>query len=80
MKYMMTIERMNNSSKKDFDSINDIPTWDKVRQILRNGLDQWTIKVHVYKWSSNDRCLGHICVTMGNLWNVLSYGTDKILK
>lgn len=75
MTYSLIIEHSNGDPKH----IKDIATWDKVRQILRSGLDQWTIKVHIYKWSKNDRCLGYKCVTMGNLWNVLSYGTDKIL-
>ena len=73
--YSMTFERQHS----DPTFKNDIPTWDKVREILRSGLDQWTIKVHIYKFSSNHRCLGHKCVTMSNLWNVLSYGTDKVL-
>ena len=77
MKYSLTIEK---SNSRYYTYKNGIPTWDKVCEILRSGLDQWTTKVYIYKWSSNDRCLGHKCVTMGNLWNVLSYGTDKVLK
>ena len=76
MRYSMTFERQHSDPSYK----NDIPTWYKVREILRNGLDQWTIRVQIYKWSSNNRCLGHKCVTMGNLWNVLSYGTDKVLR
>lgn len=75
MKYGMIIEHKNSDPKH----INDIATWDEVLNILRNGLDQWTIKVHIYKWSKNDRCLGSKCVTMGNLWEVCWDGTDKVL-
>ena len=75
MKYGIIIEH-NNSDPKH---INDIATWDDVLDILRNGLDQWTIKVHIYKWSKNDRCLGHRCVTMGNLYFVAGSPTDKVL-
>lgn len=75
MKYGMIIE-YNNSDPKH---INDIATWGDVLDILRNRLDQWTIKVHIYKWSSNDRCLGHRCVTMGNLWDIANSANDKVL-
>ena len=75
MKYSMTIE-YNNSDPK---YINDITTWGDVLDTLRHRLDQWVIKVHIYKWSSNNRCLGSRCVTMGNLYFVAGSPTDKIL-
>lgn len=75
MKYGMIIEYKNSDPKH----INDIATWDDVLDTLRHRLDQWTIKVHIYKWSKNDRCLGHRCVTMGNLYFVANSPTDKIL-
>ena len=59
--------------------INDIKTWDEVLDYLRNKLDQWTIGVHIHKYSSNDRLLGERNVTMGNLWEVANSLTDKIL-
>ena len=71
----MIIEYKNSDPKH----INDIATWDDVLDTLRHRLDQWTIKVHIYKWSKNDRCLGHRCVTMGNLYFVANSPTDKIL-
>lgn len=75
MKYSMTIE-YNNSDPK---YINDIAIWGDVLDTLRHRLDQWTIRVHIYKWSSNHRCLGHRCVTMGNLYFVARSPTDKVL-
>lgn len=75
----MTYSLVITKNHSDPTYMNDIPTWDKVREILRNGLDQYTISVHIYKLSSNHRTLGEKHVTMGNLWNVLSYGTDKVL-
>ena len=73
MKYSMTIE-YNNSDPK---YINDITTWGDVLDTLRHRLDQWAIKVHIYKWSSNNRCLGHRCVTMGNICEVAFTLRDK---
>lgn len=75
MKYSLTIEHHHS----DPTYVNDIKTWDDVLDYLKHKLDQWTIRVQIYKWSSNDRCLGHKCVTMGNLWDVVWNGTDKIL-
>ena len=75
MSYSLTIEHNNSSPSYK----NDIKTWSEVLDILRNGLDQWTIRVYVYKWSKNDRCLGSKCITMGNLWEVCWNGTDKVL-
>lgn len=75
MKYSLTIEHHNSSPSYK----NDIKTWSEVLDILRNGLDQWTTRVYVYKWSKNDRCLGSRCVTMGNLYFVAGSPTDKVL-
>lgn len=59
--------------------INDIETWDEVLDYLKHKLDQWTIKVHIYKWSSNNKCLGEKCVTMGNLYEIANTPNDKVL-
>ena len=75
MRYSMTIE-YNHADPK---YINGIETWGDVLDTLRHKLDQLTIRVHIYKWSSNSRCLGHRCVTMGNLYFVAGSPTDKIL-
>lgn len=75
MRYSLTIEHHHS----DPSYVNDIKTWDEVLDYLKHKLDQWTIRVHIYKWSSNSRCLGEKCVTMGNLWDVVWNGTDKIL-
>lgn len=75
MTYSLIIKRNNADPKY----INDILTWDDVLNTLRNGLDQWTIRVHIHKWSKNNKCLGERCVTMGNLWDICSNGTDKVL-
>lgn len=79
MTYSLTIIKENNSKVGDFEYINGIETWLQVTEYLRNKLDQWTKKVHIYKYSSNDRLLGERNVTMGNLWEVANSLTDKIL-
>lgn len=75
MKYSMTIEHRHS----DPTYVNDIETWGEVLDYLRRKLDQWTIRVHIYKWSSNNRCLGEKCVTMGNLYAIASAPNDKVL-
>ena len=75
MTYSLTIEHMNS----DPTYVNDIKTWPQVTHYLRNKLDQWTTRVHIYKWASNHRLLGEKCVTMGNLCEVAFALRDKIL-
>lgn len=57
--------------------VNDILTWPQVTEYLRKKLDQWTIGVHIYKWSSNSKCLGEKYVTMGNICEVAYSLRDK---
>lgn len=59
--------------------VNGIETWDEVLDYLKHKLDQWTIRVQIYKYSSNDRCLGEKCVTMGNMYAIANAPTDKVL-
>ena len=59
--------------------VNGIETWDEVLDYLKHKLDQWAIGVQIYKYSSNDKCLGYKYVTVGSLWSVLTVGTDKVL-
>ena len=59
--------------------VNGIKTWDDVLDYLKNKLDQWTIGVNIYKYSSNDRLLGERNVTMGNLWDIANSKNDKVL-
>lgn len=73
MNYSLTIEHSNS----DPTYVNDIKTWPAVTNYLRNKLDQWTTRVHIYKWSSNNKCLGEKCVTMGNLCEVAFALRDK---
>lgn len=75
MTYSLTIERNN----ADPTYVNEIETWDDVLDYLKHKLDQWTIRVQIYKYSSNNRCLGHKCVTMSSMWFVCTVGTDKVL-
>ena len=75
MTYSLTIEHHHS----DPTYVNDIKTWGEVLAYLRHKLDQWTIRVHIYKWSSNSRCLGEKCVTMGNLYAIASASNDKVL-
>ena len=63
MKYSMTIERV----YYDPIYVNDIMTWIGVTDYLKNKLDSNTIRVHVYKWSENNKCLGHAHIHMGNI-------------
>lgn len=77
MTYSLTIIRENNSKVGDFEYINGIETWPQVTDYLRNKLDQWTKKVHIYKYSSDDKLLGEKCVTMGNLCEVAFALRDK---
>ena len=58
---------------------NGLKQWRDVTAILRNGLDQWTISVHIYKYSSDNRLLGEKHVTMGNHWDMTKSLTDKVL-
>ena len=57
--------------------VNGIKTWPEVTYHLRHKLDQWTIMVHIYKYSSDDRLLGEKCVTMSNLVDVCLALRDK---
>ena len=66
MTYSVTINRPN------CDPIykNNILTWGEVTAILRHGLDQWTMSVHIWKFGSDNRLLGEKHVTMGNICDV----------
>jgi hypothetical protein len=75
MKYSLTIEHMNS----DPTYVNDIKTWPQVTYYLRKRLDQRTTSVHIYKWSSNNRCLGEKWVTMSNICDVAFALRDKVL-
>jgi hypothetical protein len=75
MTYSIIIEKRNS----DPQYVNDIETWDDVLDYLKNRLDKQAINARIYKWSSNNRCLGEKLVTMSNMWFVLSVGTDKVL-
>jgi hypothetical protein len=73
MRYSMII------SKRNADPIykNDILTWGEVTAILRHGLDQWTMSVHIWKFGSDNRLLGEKHVTMGNICDVAFALRDK---
>lgn len=75
MTYSMVIE----SRYSDRTYVNDIKTWPQVTSYLRNKLDQWAIRVYIYKWSSNHRLLGEKCVTMSNICDVAFALRDKVL-
>ena len=75
MTYSLIIEHANS----DPTYVNDIKTWPQVTHYLRNKLDQWTTRVHVYKWASNHRLLAEKCVTMGNICDVAFALRDKVL-
>ncbi len=73
MTYSLIIKR----SQSDPIYVNGLTQWVQVTTYLRKKLDQWTIKVHIYKWSSDNRCLGSKCVTMGNICDVAFALRDK---
>jgi hypothetical protein len=73
MTYSMIIEK----KLRDPEYINDIETWDEVRSRLCDGLSQGTIGVHVYKFSSNSKTIGHCHVTMCNMAKVINASSDK---
>ena len=73
MTYSLTIEYKN----ADPTYVNDIKTWPEVTGYLRHKLDQWVSRVHIYKYSSDDRLLGEKCVTMSNLVDVCLSLRDK---
>ena len=75
MTYSLKIER----SSRDPTYVNGLTQWVQVTSYLRKKLDQWTTRVHVYKWASNHRLLGEKCVTMGNLCEVAFALRDKVL-
>jgi len=73
MRYSLLIER----NQADPKSVNGLTQWAQVTNYLRNKLDQWTIRVHIYKYSSDNRLLGEKCVTMGNICEVAFALRDK---
>ena len=65
---------------KDGDKVeyrNGILTWGAVTSILRNNLPDSTIRVQIYKYSSNNKCLGYKCVRMNNIVDVALSLRDK---
>lgn len=75
MIYSMIISHQNSDPKY----ISSLETWEEVTDYLKEKLDQWVVKVEIYKWSSDNRCLGEKVVTMGNLYSVATSPNDKIL-
>lgn len=73
MTYSLVIEYGNSDPKY----VNDIKTWGEVTEYLRHKLDQWVSRVHIYKYSSDDRLLGEKCVTMANICEVAFTLRDK---
>ena len=73
MKYSLTIERINYDPTYVF----DIMTWTGVTDYLKKKLDSNTIRVHVYKWSSDGKRLGHATIHMGNIAKVAYTLRDK---
>ena len=78
MKFTATIKK-NPHYTPDVE-VKDFEKWEDVITFLRNGLDNFTICVEIYKWSSDSRCLGHVSVTMANIWRILWDGTESVLR
>jgi hypothetical protein len=75
MTYSLIIEH----NYSDPTYVNDIKTWEEVLDYHRNKLDQWVVRVHIFKLSSNNRLLGDKVVSMDNLYAVASSKNDKVL-
>jgi hypothetical protein len=73
MTYSLKIER----SSRDPTYVNGLTQWVQVTSYLRKKLDQWATRVHIYKYSSDDRLLGEKCVTMSNICDVAFTLRDK---
>ncbi len=56
-----------------------IKTWEGVTKILKHGLSSITTAATIYKYSSDNKCLGQKRVTMGNLVDVATSPNDKCL-
>lgn len=76
MDYSLIIENRHASIRY----VNGLKTWKEVTNFLKNNLEQWVISVTICKYSSDNKNLGEKCVTMGNLIEVATSETDKILK
>ena len=73
----MTYSLVISKHQSDPQYVLGLKTWAQVTHYLRNKLDQYTIRVHIYKLSSNNRTLGEKCVTMGNICEVAFALRDK---
>lgn len=73
MTYSLIIEHSNS----DPSYVLDIKTWEGVTNYLKHKLDQWTTRVKIHKYSSDNRLLGEKCVTMGNICEVAFALRDK---
>lgn len=79
MVYTAVIKR-NPHYTPDIEVVRNIQTWSQVTHLLRHKLDAFVICVEVEKWSSDERLLGHISVTMSNMCDVCLSLSDKILN
>jgi len=73
MTYSLIIER----HSADPVYVNGIKTWPEVTNYLRHKLDNSAIKAEIYKWSSNNKCLGQKCVRMNNIVDIVLSLRDK---
>ena len=73
----MTYSLVISKHQSDPQYVNGLTQWAQVTHYLRNKLDQYTTRVHIYKLSSNNRTLGEKCVTMGNICEVAFALRDK---
>ena len=73
MTYSLIIEY----SKSDASYVLNIKTWEEVTNYLKHKLDQWVIRVKIYKYSSDNKLLGEKCITMGNICEVAFALRDK---
>jgi len=73
MIYSLEVEKVNYGPV----FVNCIKTWTGVTDYLKKNLDSNTIRVHVYKWSSDNKCLGRATIHMGNIAKVAYTLRDK---
>ena len=77
MTYSLTVVRANSNQLGNCTYVNGLTQWSQVTHYLRNKLDQYVVKVYIYKYSSDNRVLGQKCVTMANLCEVAFALRDK---
>lgn len=75
----MTYSLILRSGLYDNEYINGLKSWKEVTDYLKTKLKPCVLSVTIYKYSSDNRTLGKLYVTMSNLLKVASSENDKIM-